>query len=464
MISRQATNKNNCAESGVEKQEDPPAPQLRLALALIVPAITAVCGTEFIVVALIPAVAGEFGLTLATAGLLTAVFAVAAAIGGPLVTLACTRLSHRSILITGLIAFGLGNAIVVMTNQFSVILIVRAIQGMMLPVFLGAAAAAVIRLAPEASRGRALARANLGFVLAVVLAVPFGGALAGGDDWRLPLIVLAVAPLPIAALIAWRFPSPVILDGEISVKSQLRLLTKPIFLGHLALSTTAFALMFSAYTYLGAWFESVHSFELVRVAFALFVFGAVGLIGNAAAERVADRNPMVATGVVMVLGAVAVSGAALADNRLILAVLPLAVWGMMHTAGVTLSNVRVTLVGREAPAFSMTMNVSAANLGISVGALAGGSAMDSWGMGAIGVTPAVFGVVGVALTLLLATKPPFSKKATMGVGCTTSDIQVCVPDVGQAEGTSLRLGPNPKSSATSVVRVTHSRAEVGDDQ
>jgi MFS transporter, DHA1 family, inner membrane transport protein len=67
---------------------------------------------------------------------------------------------------------------------------------------------------------------------------------------------------------------------------------------------------------------------------------------------------------------------------------------------VTLCQVRVTLAGRVAPGFAMAMNISAANLGITLGALAGGWVVARWGVDAIGwgslsLMPFAFGLAAV---------------------------------------------------------------------
>ena len=279
-------------------------------------------------------------------------------------------------------------------------LLARVLQGAALPVFISVGASVVTRLAPASEHGKGLARANIGFVLGVLLALPTGVALAQGGDWRLPFFVLAAASLLIAALIACLFPA-VPEERPASIGDQLGLLRQPLFVAHLGLSVLLFAAMFSAYTYLGAWVEHALGLSAWWSALFLFLFGAAGLVGNGIAGRFADGAPMRATVVAIIILIAAINLAALAHSSILLAALPLAFWAISHTASVTLGQVRVTLAGGEAASFAMTMNISAANLGIAIGTVGGGGVIDAQGVGAIGLAPIGFAILAVPLAFLI---------------------------------------------------------------
>lgn len=377
-----------------------PDRDLRRVLLLLAPAIMLAVATEFIVVGLLPPIAADFDLPLSAAGQLTAVFAIAAAVAGPLVTLAVSRARAPTLLTAVLMLFGIGNGVIAVAADFTLVLVVRAVQGAFLPALIGVGTAEVLRLAPAGMRGRALARANLGFVLGVLIALPTGIALAQGGHWRVPFVVLAVVSLPVAAAVAILFPRNQFPDRPPPVAGELVLLRAPRFLGHLALSVAIFAAMFSAYTYLGAWLEDAMGLDAGGLAVAMLLFGAVGVAGNIVAERVADRFPLAATAFTAVTLAVAVNAAIWSGDAILVTAVPLAIWSLMHTAGVTLSQVRVTLAGAKAPAFAMTMNISAANLGIAAGALTGGWAIDRFGITGLGSMPAA--LTGLAVLLIIA--------------------------------------------------------------
>jgi predicted MFS family arabinose efflux permease len=108
------------------------------------------------------------------------------------------------------------------------------------------------------------------------------------------------------------------------------------------------------------------------------------MIGNMAAARFADRATLRATmaGLVILVIAVVLSSRVPAVPLLLFPLL--AIWGAAHMAAITLCQVRVTLAGHTASAFAMAMNIASANLGIALGAVAGGFVVDAWGVNAIG--------------------------------------------------------------------------------
>lgn len=369
-------------------------------LALLAPANTLVVASEFIVIGLLPLLAQDSGVTLAQAGQLTGWFAFSAAVFGPLATLAVSRRSPRQVLVAALLLFAAGNAAIALASQFWLLLAVRVIQGAALPAFISAGAAVVSRMAEPEQRGRALANANLGFVIGVLVALPAGVALAQGGDWRLPFLALALLPLPVAVLVRVYFPADV-RPETVRLRDQVGLLRSPVFLAHLLLSALVFAAMFAAYTYLSAWLDKSLGLSVGMISIVLFGFSAAGLAGNWVASRVADKAPLGATVATTLLLAIAVSLAALAHTLISVMIVLLAIWSIAHTAGVTLATVRVTMAGGQAAAFALSMNISAANLGISLGAYSGGVAIDAWGLDAIGVTTAVFAVLAAVLAGLI---------------------------------------------------------------
>ena len=368
----------------------------RRAAWLLAPALAVVVATEFIVVGLLPALARALRTPIAQAGGLVAGFALAAALLGPGLTAWAGRWPPRNVLASSLAVFAIGNGLAVLFPRYPVLLAVRVAQGAILPVFFSVGAAALVALAPAGGRGKALADANLGTVIGLVFAVPVGVLLAGGDGWRGPFLILG-GLAAVMGLAMTLFPATPSVPPD--PPAQARLLTRPGFLAHLALSVAAFAAMFASYTYLSAWLRTVARLEPWAVALSLAGFGLAGLAGNALAGRVAERHPLAATVVAMLALALAQAlSAAWAGGAAALAGL-LALWGVAHTAVFVLCQVRVVLAGDEAAAFASALNISAANLGIALGAAFGAVIVAVLDLSRIGLGAAVLAL----LTALLAT-------------------------------------------------------------
>ena len=376
---------------------------LPLALSIIIASSAVVVATEFIVVGLLPVLSRDFGVSTTKAGLLVGAFAFSAAVLGPPLTLAAAQVSTRRILVAVLLLFAASDIAALLWPGFAIMMAVRILQGAALPVSISVGAATISRLAPPERYGRSLALANTGFAIGVVGAVPAGVALAENGLWTPSFIALAGLAIAAAGLVAVAFPN--VADAIAADEPAPRagtashLLVDDRFILHLALSVAVFAATFAAYTYLTAWLAERAGLSNLQIALVLAGFGATGLLGIAMAARIADGAPLLATAIAVVVVPLAAIGLPLVEAteaRLLL----LAVWGIAHTACVTLCQVRVTLAGRVAPGFAMAMNISAANLGIALGALAGGWLVARWGVDAFGwgslsLTPFVLGLAAV---------------------------------------------------------------------
>ncbi len=356
---------------------------LRLVLILMAVATAVVVATEFIVVGLLPVLARDLKVSVTDAGHLVGVFALAAAILGPPLTLAATAQPPRRVLGLTLLLYAAGNIVAVLVPCYLVLLLVRAVQGAALPVFVSTGSAVVIALAARERRGAALAHANIGFIIGIVVALPAGVALAEAGEWMTSFIALSVAAIAAAMLVAIFFPA-VELAQPPSWNRQAALLIRPLFVSHLVLSVAIFTAMFAAYTYLAAWLDQVAGQTAIQIAVTLAIFGAAGMIGNMAAARFADRATLRATMAALVILVTAVILSSYVHGAPLLLFPLLAIWGAAHMAAITLCQVRVTLAGHTAPAFAMAMNIASANLGIALGAVAGGFVVDAWGVNAIG--------------------------------------------------------------------------------
>ena len=81
-------------------------------LALVALAISsfAIGTTEFVITGLLPEIAADFRVTIATAGLLVSGYALGVVVGAPLVTAAVARLPRKGVLLGLLVLFVAGNA------------------------------------------------------------------------------------------------------------------------------------------------------------------------------------------------------------------------------------------------------------------------------------------------------------------------------------------------------------------
>lgn len=378
---------------------------LTLAIALLAFAMFMVVTTEFSVIGLLPALARAFDISLAQAGWFVTAFAIAAALLGPPLTMIASRYEPRRVLVAVALLFAIGNAVAALTTHSSILLAVRIIQGCALPVFVSVAIVSAARLAGAGREGWASARVNQGVVATAVLGVPLAAIAAEQIGWPASFAGLSLLGFVAAALIGLLFPR---LTGEAQPPSReaVALLWRPIFLARLALAGVLFTAMFTAYTYIAPLLSRVGMLDGVTVGWMLMLFGLAGIVGNWIAGSVVSPNPVLASAIGAMVLALVMAAISAAGTHLILLAALVGLWGAAHTAAFVFCQVGAMKAGRGAPAFAMSLNISVCNLGIALGALAGGLVVDRFGVGAAAYAGAALAIVAATIAgATLALRP-----------------------------------------------------------
>ncbi|HIE5095806.1 TPA: MFS transporter [Stenotrophomonas maltophilia] len=369
-------------------------------VALLAVSAFVIVTTEFLIVGLLPALARDLGLGIARAGQLVTLFAFTVMLAGPPLTALLSHLDRRRLFVALLVLFAASNALAALALQPWLLALARILPALALPVFWGMASETAAQLAPAGQGGRAVARVYLGITAAMLFGIPLGTLAADAIGWRGSFWLLAALSLLMAAALACWMPD-VAAAPRRGLGAQARVLRQPRLLGHVLLSVLVFTAMFAAYTYLADVLERLMQVPAAQVGWWLMGFGAVGLLGNVLGGRWVDRAPLGATLVfcmVLALGMLASVGLAGQGPLLFLS---LALWGTAHTALFPLCQVRVMRAAPQAQALAGTLNVSAANAGIGLGALLGGMVIERAGLASLGLAAAVVAVLAVAVGLML---------------------------------------------------------------
>ena len=371
------------------------ASSFALSVSVLACATFVVVTTEFVVVGLLPAIAGDLNLSLAEAGWLVSWFALAAALLGPPLTMLAGRYEPRRVLVAAAIVFAGGNLAAALVPHHSILIAVRLVQGCALPVFASVAIVAAARLAGSGREGWSASLVNLGVVGATVLGIPAGAMIAEMTAWPASFAVLAMLGFASAALLAIRLPRLGVVKPP-SLRAEASLMWRPAFLAHLLLSGLLFTAMFAGYSYIVPLLSAVAGLDDALAGWMLMGFGVAGVFGNWIAGRVGDRDPLAATAWIAGALILAMAAIGLVGGSFPRLVPLIGLWGAAHMAAFIACQVGAMVAGREAPAFAMSLNISVCNLGIALGAFIGGRVVDIYGAGATG-----YGAAALAIGALL---------------------------------------------------------------
>lgn len=359
--------------------------------------------TEFLIVGLLPAMAKDLGVSIAVAGQVVTLFAFTVMLFGPFLTAKLAGVERKKLFTIILLVFAASNVLAALSTNIWVMALARFIPALGLPVFWGTASETAGQLAAPGKSGQAVSRVYLGISAALVFGVPLGTVAADTLGWRGSFWVLAVISLVIAILMQLCMPTLPSSPAKHGAK-QTDILKQPRFLAHVLLSVLAFTAMFTAYTYLADILQTLANVPTNQVGWWLMGFGAVGMIGNQWGGALVDRSPLGAMVLFLVILSVGMAAAIpLATNHVWL-IAALVLWGVAYTALFPVCQVRVMQAGAKAQALAATMNISAANAGIGLGAIFGGLGIGHLGLGSLGWIATGIAALAIVVALLMMRK------------------------------------------------------------
>lgn len=375
-----------------------------LSIAMLAISAFVIVTTEFLIVGLLPMLARDLKLSIAAAGQLVTLFAFTVMLFGPFLTAALSHVERKRLFVAIMLVFAAANLLAALAPNPWILAIARFVPALLLPVFWGTASETASQLAAPGQAGRAVSQVYLGIAAATLFGIPLGTVAANAVGWRGAFAGLALLALGMAASLAAFMPACT-QPARMRIAAQLGIVRDRHVVAHIALSVVVFTAMFTAYTYLADLLERVARVPPAQVGWWLMGFGAVGLIGNWLGGRYVDRDPARATAafaLLLALGMAAYVPLAAASGWLHAA---LAVWGIAYTALYPVCQVRVMRAASHAQALAGTLNVSAANAGIGLGAIVGGYTIGHGALAHLGYAAAAIALLAGLMALCIGRRP-----------------------------------------------------------
>jgi DHA1 family inner membrane transport protein len=375
---------------------------MRMPFALVALSVCsfAIGTTEFVITGLLPQIAGDFHVTVATAGLLVSGYALGVVIGAPLVTAGIARSPRKGVLLGLLVLFVAGNLISAVAPTYALLLTGRVVAALCHGAFIGVASVVAAGLVTPDRQARAIAGMLTGLTVANVVGVPMGTFLGQHFGWRSTF--LAIAGLGVLGMIgiATLVPRTPVPPGA-GVRAELGAFRHGQVWLALAMTALGFGAVYAPFTYVAPLLTGVAGFTTATVPWLLVLFGVGLVVGNLIGARAADRRLMTTIiALLAVLTAVLVVFDHTAHGRVPAAVTLFAL-GVVGFATVPAFTSRVlTSAGTtSANTLASSAAVAAFNLGNATGAFLGGRVIAA-GHGY--ASPTLVGAAMAAAALLTA--------------------------------------------------------------
>lgn len=345
------------------------------ALALCVGTLIA---SEFMPVSILTPIAADLRLTEGAAGQAISVSGLFAVITSLSIT-TLTRDLDRRVLLLGLTVLMLvSGMLVAFAPNYAVLMVGRALLGVVVGGFWSMSAATVMRLLPEAQVPKGLAMLNGGNALATTIAAPLGSFLGQYIGWRGAFfIVVPLAGITLAWL--WRTLPAMPAKPAAHATHALAVLRRPAARIGIAAVALVFMGQFALFTYLRPFLEGVTRLDVSLLSLVLLGMGGAGLVGSWLVGRVVTwslRMTLILAPLAMAV--IALGLIALGTMPVPTAIL-LAGWGMI---GTSLPVAWWTWLSRTLPDDAEAgggLMVAVIQLAITLGAAGGGLLFDAAG-------------------------------------------------------------------------------------
>ncbi|AHV97547.1 MFS transporter [Paenibacillus sabinae] len=338
--------------------------------------------TEFVIMGILPNVAEDLHVSIASAGQLITSYALGVAIGAPILAMLTYRLPQKQLLCLLMILFIIGNGIAAIAPNYNVLMGARLFTALAHGTFFGVGSVIAASLVQPGRRAAAVSIMMAGLTVANIIGVPIGTFIGQHLGWRASfgaVVVMGVLSLAGILLLV-----PVIKAEETSsLTRQLRALFQPKLL--LVLLTGAFgcASLFSVFTYITPLLEDITGFSENAVALTLVLFGIGVTTGNIVGGRLADWKLMPSMLVIFAFLAAVLAFFAYSIHIPLLAVITIFIWGAGAFGVFPGLQVRIMTLAKDAPALASTSNHSALNLGNAFGAFFGGFIITHVGLSSL---------------------------------------------------------------------------------
>lgn len=341
----------------------------------------ALISSELLPMAVLTPMAADLGVTEGAAGQAVTLTAVFAGIAAPTVALTIGRLDRKLINLMLCALVVASNIAVALTADYLVLLAARTLLGIAIGGFFALAGATVVRLVSIEDMGKGMSIVFMGLSAGLVIAPAASTLIGEAFGWRVAFMAAAGAGLLALLLQIICLPS-VPATGATSLSSLFGLLKRRHVRVGLVVGLLFFGGEVCGFTFMRPYLESEGGLDATSIAPVLLVLGLASLLGSAIAGVFADRVLRDGFATTFLVLGIATIGLSTLSNSYVAVLAFAAAWGVAIGAGPVMTQ---TWMGRAAPDQLEGVGglfLAVIQFGITLGAIVGGIAVDSFGTSA----------------------------------------------------------------------------------
>lgn len=353
--------------------------------------------TEFMMMGVLPDVAGSLGVSIPAAGHLISAYALGVVIGAPLIVGLAGHFPPKKVLIALMLGFAVFNTLFALAPNYEWLVLARLFAGLPHGAFFGMGAVVASRLAEPGREARAVSVMFAGLTLANIVGVPLGTYIGHNLSWRLSFLIIAfVALLAAGSIKRWM---PVLkASANKGFADNLKVFKKQepwLIIGISAIGTGG---LFAWISYIAPLMVSVAGFSSNSITFIMIIAGLGMAAGNFVGGRLADRfSPLKTTGILLVSMILSLLIVSVVTHYKIPAVVMTFVTGAVAFAVIAPMQMLMIRAAKGSEMLASSSIQASANMGNALGAWLGGLPIAA----GFGYTSPEYVGAGLAFTGLL---------------------------------------------------------------
>ncbi|MGX9706059.1 MFS transporter [Laceyella tengchongensis] len=358
----------------------------RSTLALLALAVSAfaIGTTEFISVGLLPLIAQDLQISVTTAGLTVSLYALGVTFGAPILTSVTSSMSRKSLLLSIMAVFIVGNTIAASATSVGILLVARVLSAFSHGVFMSIGSTIAANLVPEDRRASAISIMFTGLTVATVTGVPFGTFIGQQFGWRFAFIAIVIVGVIAFIANSTLVPSDLPKGTRTTFRDQFKLVTNGRLLLSFVITALGYGGTFVVFTYLSPLLQDITGFEEGTVAAILLMYGVAIAIGNIIGGKVANRKPITALFYMFTMQAIVLFILTFTAPYKVAGLITIILMGLFAFMNVPGLQVYVVMLAERfvpsAVDVASAINIAAFNAGIAIGSYLGGIITDSVGL------------------------------------------------------------------------------------
>lgn len=355
--------------------------------------------SQFIIAGVLDKIATSLDITVASAGQLVTVFALASAIGTPILTVILSKYSLKTQLLLAIAIFLFGAFLTPLNLGYEILVLARAITGVGTILFVVTAYVVAARLSGEGRQGSGMSYIALGFSLSQVAGVPLGRMIANVYNWQMIFYLVGILVFlgSLIVIVTFKKRTPQIPP---SIKEQVDILKDKRV--SLSLTVTVFAFItFSAITtFITPLIFSIEKVSEHTIAVIFIVLGIASVIGSKTGASLADKigvqKVLLSTMSIVVLSLIVMN---IFSHSLTIFISMLVIWNITIWMFGPTQSLNLSKIFPTHASVLISLNSSFVQLGFALGAFFGGVSIEYFDIHSIMILGVISTIIAFGIYL-----------------------------------------------------------------